>query len=341
MATFTIDLLTGNLYLFSGNFTGSGGTPTSGSTYPEVNLFSELPSPASQSGEIYVVRTGSGDYVLNRKESGFYFSNGAEWRRLGDLPSFFKSNNFQIIDDVDTTKGIEFVTSGISTTEFRKLTIQDSDGTIAYLSDLDVKLDTSAFNDYTGTTAPNTYLAITDFNTYSGNTLALINGKQDKLIAGAGIDITGNVISATDSATALQLIDISGGTNINTIAATSIEWTTEVFSGTSLSFTGGTRIYIQETATYDISYAVNIHNENNTLKNAGTVIRKNSNEDVTPMSSASVNSDSVNDISTNVMPEYSVNLTNGDYIELVGFRIGNSGDLNTKQNGSWIRIRKK
>jgi hypothetical protein len=38
MATFTIDLLTGDVYLFTGDFTGSGGTPTSGATYPEVNL---------------------------------------------------------------------------------------------------------------------------------------------------------------------------------------------------------------------------------------------------------------------------------------------------------------
>ena len=50
MATFTIDLLTGDLYLFTGDFTGSGGTPTSGSTYPEVNTVSELPTPASSSG---------------------------------------------------------------------------------------------------------------------------------------------------------------------------------------------------------------------------------------------------------------------------------------------------
>ena len=127
MATFTVDLLTGNVYLFSGDFTGSGSTPSSGSTYPEVNLFSELPPAASNAGKIYVVRTSSGEYVLNRHEAGLYFSNGILWRRLGDIPSFFLSDNFQIIDSGDNTKGFEFVTSGITSNEFRQIEIQDSD----------------------------------------------------------------------------------------------------------------------------------------------------------------------------------------------------------------------
>lgn len=173
MATFTIDLLTGNPYLFSGDFSGSGSTPTTGSTYPQVNLYSELPSPASASGQIYVVRSGSGSYVLNRKPSGFYFSTGTVWRFLGETPDFFKSNNFQIYDSVDTTKGVMFTISGISTNTFRKLIIQNSDGTIAYLTDLDTKVNITAFADYTGTTAPATYLTKTAFNTFTGTTLPL------------------------------------------------------------------------------------------------------------------------------------------------------------------------
>jgi len=343
MATFTIDLLTGDVYLFTGDFTGSGSTPTSGATYPEVNLFSELPPAASSAGQIYVVRSSSGTYVLNRNEAGLYFSNGLVWRRLGDIPSFFLSDNFQIIDGTDQTKGIVFDVSGVTTSTFRTLKVQDADGTLALLTDLDSKVNVAAFADYTGTTAPATYVNKTDFDAYSGATLSLINAKQDKLTAGDNISIVGNVISVTGITenTPLQLMDTVGGQQVNNIIATPIDWTTIVFSGTSLSYTGGSRIYIQAKATYDISYVLNVNNDTSGDKNIGTVIRRNSSEDITPMSSASFSSNVQNDSSTNIMPNYLVDLNNGDYIELVAFRIGYTGTVYTKENSAWIRIQKK
>lgn len=343
MATFTVDLLTGDVYLFNGDFTGSGSTPTSGSTYPEVNLFSDLPSPASEAGNIYVVRSSSGSYVLNRKEAGLYFSTGSVWRRLGDIPSFFLSDNFRIIDSDDQTKGITFDVSGVSTNMFRTIKVQDSDGTLAYLTDLDSKVDITAFSDYTGTTVPNTYVNKTDFDTYSGNTLSLINTKQDQLTAGNNISISGNTISVTGDtqSSPILLIDETGGQNINNIESTAISWTTEVFSGDSLNYTGGSPIYIQETNRYEISYVINSTNDTGSGKNVGTVLRKNGNIDISPMSSASTTLNSKNDVSTNIMPTYLVNLNAGDYIEVVGFRIGYSGNVFTKENGSWIKIQKR
>jgi hypothetical protein len=376
MATFTVDLLTGNLYLFTGNFNGSGSTPTSGATYPVVTTYGGLPPAASHSGEIYVVRQGTGTYVLNRKPSGFYMSISGTWRFLGDTPDFFKSDNFQIYDSADTSKGVMFVTSGISTTTFRKLAIQNSDGTIAYLTDLNTKLDKTAFNDFTGTTLPTTYLKKSTFatytgttvpanyynkaqinyytgttvpanyynktqiNAYTGATLILINGKQNILTAGQGISIVGNVISVTGNTTTLQLLDTLGGQSVNNITAIGINWSSQVFSGTSLSFTGGSRIYVKATGTYDISYILNVNNDSGSAKNIGTVIRKNGNTDITPMSSASVNINAANDSSTNIMPDYLVSLVNGDYVELMAFRIGTAGAVYTIGNGSWIRAKK-
>ena len=342
MATFTIDLLTGDLYLFTGDFTGSGGTPTSGSTYPEVNTVSELPTPASSyNGQIYVVRTGTGDYVLNRKDAGLYISISNTWRRLGDTPAFFDSNNFEVYDTSDTTKGFGFVTSGITSGIFRQVKIQDASGTVAYLTDIDTKLDTNIFADYTGTTAPNTYLSISDFNTYSGITYNLIQSKQDLLTAGIGISIdSGNTISV-DLPSTLQLVDEVGSVNVNNIVATPIDWTTQVFSGTSLNYSGGSRIYIQADDVYGISYALNVNSDSNSDKNIGTLIRKNGNTDITTMSSASFSSNFQNDSSTNMMPEHHVTLKNGDYIELVAFRIGYAGQVYTVANGSWIKIQKK
>ena len=359
MATFTIDLLTGNLYLFSGNFSGSGSTPTSGSTYPQVNLYSDLPTPASSyTGQIYVVRSGSGNYVLNRKDAGLYISLSGVWRNMGETPAYFKSDNFQVYDSVVNTKGLSFITSGI-TSGFKKLTIQNSDGTIAYLSDLNTKVDKTVFADYTGTTAPATYLKKTTFatytgttvpanyynktqiNAYTGATLLLIQGKQDTLIAGPGIRISGNVISVTGfSNTTLQLLDTVGGVNVNNTTVTPVTWTSQVFSGTSLSFTGGSRIYVKANGVYSISYVLNVNNDTGSAKNIGTVIRKNGNTDITPMSSASQQINAANDTSTNVMPEYHVTLSNGEYVQLVAFRIGTAGAVYTVQNTTWIKMKK-
>lgn len=152
MSTFAVDILSGKVFLFSGDFSGSGGTSSSGTTYPEVSTYSELPTASSYSNKIYVVRNASGIYLINRKEAGLYYSNGISWSRLGDMPSFFNADNFQIYDNVDTTKAFNFITSGISTNNVRTLTVQDSDGTIAYSTDLDVKLDIPVFSGYTGTT---------------------------------------------------------------------------------------------------------------------------------------------------------------------------------------------
>ena len=191
MATFAIDLISGRVFLFVPEFGGSSGT-TSGSTYPEVNLYSELPTPASAyNGQTYLVRQSEGDYVLNRKEAGLYFSNGITWYRLGDIPSFFSSDNFEIYDSADTSKGIKFVTTGITTSTFRNYVWQDTDGTVALLQDLDGKLDTSAFEYYTGVTAPATYLTISDFGVYSANTEVRLTGIENDIVYLSG-ETSGN-----------------------------------------------------------------------------------------------------------------------------------------------------
>jgi len=170
MAVYTIDLLTEKEYLFTTLFTGSGSTPTSGSTYPEVNLFTDLPSPVGLSGEIYVVRSGSGTYVADRKPSGLYFSNGSAWLHLGETTTFFNANNFRVFDNADNDKGLKFITSGITAGTFRNVTIQNSNGTMAYLADVNLKVNTTLFNSFTGTTLPAGYYNKTDINSYTGST---------------------------------------------------------------------------------------------------------------------------------------------------------------------------
>ena len=56
------------------------------------------------------------------------------------------------------------------------------------------------------------------------------------------------------------------------------------------------------------------------------------------MSSVSFALNLQNDSNTNAMPEYLVSLLDGDYIELMAFRIEYGGTLYTKKNCSWIKI---
>ena len=329
-----IDKLTGDVYLFDIPSSGTGAT----SPYSEVNLYSQLPAAGANNGVIYVVRSSSGTYILNRKEAGLYYSNGSTWRRLGDIPSFFNTINFKLYDSVDNTKEVQFNFSGNTTGTVRKITLRDSNGTIAYLSDLNSKVDLTAFGDYTGTTAPATYLTKTAFNSYSATTLLLIGTKQNQLIAGNGINLSGSTISVK-LPSILQLKDISGGTEVNNIPHTPIIWSTEEYSGNSLNFTGGSRIYIQETATYEISYLLNLKFGSGARKNVGTVIKKNGTTLITPLSSSSTLV-GVNESGTNAMPSYKVNLVNGEYVELYAFRIGNVGSVLTLPDGNWIKIKK-
>ena len=336
MATFAIDLISGRVFLFVPEITGSGSTgTTSGSTYPTVPLYSLLPAAGAHNSEIYVVLNSEGTYVLNRKEAGMYYSNGISWKRLGDIPAYFNSDNFQIYDGSDTSKGVEFVTSGISTSNFRQLTIQDSSGIIAYLTDVDGKVDESIFDYFTGTTAPNTYVSINTFSGYTATTELRLVGIENNIT-----QLQLDVASKQDKIIPLQLKDISGGTEVNTITHTSIPWTTQEYSGTSINFTGGSRIYIKEDTDFSLSYVLNTENQTNGRKVIGTLIRKNGIIDMTPLSSSSYSRNTTNNAMTNIMSPYKVALLNGDYIELIGFRIGSSGSVLTIPDGSWIKIEK-
>lgn len=318
MATFSIDLLSGNQYLLTGiigNIVGAGGTTVT-ITGNTAIIRSTLPTGTTVSwGDIYGTLTNQTDLVnaLNLKLDR----------------SIYQTYTGTTVPNTYLTK--------------------------------------SNFNSYTGTTVPNTYLTKTLFNDYSGNTQPIIDaaitgvtnlGSGVTLGSTSGKRITlksistlgaikllgdgNNLIISGESINIipLQLLDLSGGTDINTISGTSMVWTTQEFSGSGLNFTGGSKIFITSNGVYEISYLVNIINETNSTKNVGTVIKKNGNVDITPTSSSSMSIDSINNASTNVLPPYLVSLSTGDYIELIGFRIGNSGSVSTKPSGSWLKIMK-
>lgn len=314
-----VDKISGKIFLFDFPTT-SGGTGTT-TPYQEVNLFSELPSAGANNGKIFVVRQSSGIYVINRKEAGLYYSNSINWTRLGDIPSFFNSANLKIYDGADNTKEVKFVLSGNTPNTIRKITLRNSDGTIAYLTDIGAKVDTSLFNFYTGTTAPSQFNSIIDFNSYTASTEILLDSKQ-------------NIIQS------LQVIDLVGNVEINNISPTPISWTNVQFSGDSLQYTGGSRIYIRENGNYTISYNLVSENLTNTEKVIGSVIRKNGIDDIVPLSVTSFIGKIISYSGTNNISDYKVTLNDGNYIELLTYRIGSGGSVLTKQNASWMKINK-
>jgi len=196
---------------------------------------------------------------------------------------------------------------------------------------------TATWNDITGKPQ---WLSATTLDGFQTGHTHSYNNLTDKLSGGTGILINNNIVSATESSSTLQLLDTTGNTNVNTIIPTSIIWTTEVYSGTSLNFSGGSRIYIEASGVYEISYSLSAKNNTGSPKNIGTVIRKNNNLDITPLSSSAFNLDNMNHTSTNIMSQYLVSLSVGDYVELIAFRIGVSGESKTIGNTSWLKIKK-
>jgi hypothetical protein len=313
-----VDKLSGQVFLFDIQGGGSTGTTT---PYAEVNTYSQLPNPALNNGVIYVVRQGTGVYVLNRKDAGLYYSNGIVWTRLGDTPAFFNDANFKVYNNADTSKQIAFQLSGLTTNVIRTITMRDSNGTIAYLSDIGSKVDTSVFAHYTGVTAPAQFVGIGEFNFYTGQTQTALNNKQDKIYA---IELTN-----------------TGATNVNTILPTSIPWNIIQFYDTNyFLFSGGSRIYIKATATYEVSYGLQTSNVDFSEKVIGTSIKKNGTTDIVPYSVPVFIGSVVLYGGSNSMSKYKFSASMGDYIELTTYRIGQSGTINTVPNGSWIKIEK-
>jgi hypothetical protein len=99
--------------------------------YESVNTYADLPDATLHASEIYIVLTSTGVWLVNRKDAGLYYSNGAAWVRLGDIPSYFNSANFQIYDGINNTKVAKFDLTGITTATTRTYTLPDSDGTLA------------------------------------------------------------------------------------------------------------------------------------------------------------------------------------------------------------------
>jgi hypothetical protein len=114
------------------NLGGSGGSGGSGGeVYTQVNTYADLTLPTTVPDKTFVVLTGTGIYIVNRKESGLYYSDGVNWRRLGNTPDFFKDSNFQVYNATDSTKALKVDASNLPTGAIRVIKAPSQSGEMA------------------------------------------------------------------------------------------------------------------------------------------------------------------------------------------------------------------
>lgn len=100
--------------------------------YTEAANYAALPPAADHTAEIQIVLASQGSRILfTFKDAGMYRSNGVDWIRLGDTPSYFLDSEFRISNVSDTTKKIAVDVSPVTTGTTRTITMQDKDGTMA------------------------------------------------------------------------------------------------------------------------------------------------------------------------------------------------------------------
>lgn len=104
----------------------------------EVEYYADLPiaigNPAVDSA--YLVRKGSGVWLINRKPAGIYVRSGntgslTDWEYAGVFPDVFSDANFRVYNSSDSSKEFKFDVSAIAPTTLRTLSVSDQDGTIA------------------------------------------------------------------------------------------------------------------------------------------------------------------------------------------------------------------
>ena len=98
-----------------------------GLPYPTAANYSALPAAADHSGEIYIVLAAEGLWLIARKKAGMWRSDGSAWNRLGNFPDTYNTTNFQLYDNADNTKIIDFDATGITTGNARTIIMPDAD----------------------------------------------------------------------------------------------------------------------------------------------------------------------------------------------------------------------
>ncbi len=131
---------------------GSGG----GSSYIDGVADTAADLPVTQGNPsldaVYVVKQGSGVWLINRKPSGLYCriadnGNLDDWQYLGAFPEVNADGNWSLFNSADPTRELKFDVSGVSTSTVRTLAAPDRNGRVSVS---DYRLLSASANAVTG-----------------------------------------------------------------------------------------------------------------------------------------------------------------------------------------------
>ena len=135
----------------------------------------------------------------------------------------------------------------------------------------------------------------------------------------------------------LQLVDSVGGQDLDPIAATPLTWGQEDFKDSSVfAFSGNSNIKVLKAGMYELSFSVNGDGA------AGRVIpgiqfRKNGTIILPTLSSDYARNIPNDDVNMSI-PPYLISLDANDVLDVVTFRLGDSGTVVTKVGASFVRV---
>jgi len=193
-------------------------------------------------------------------------------------------------------------------------------------------------------TALNSKTDLTLFNSYTGTTETRLNGIESditSLSAETATKLDTSIFTGYTANTASNEIFLihTGGTDLNTIIATAIDWNIVDISGSSYSFTGGTDVTILETGVYEISYNIPYNSETNNDAAIGANIILNNTTVINVTASGSWTSRS-GSANSNSIPSIIISITANDVLTLATFRTEGDGTVTSSPNGSLL-IKKK
>jgi hypothetical protein len=154
-----------------------------------------------------------------------------------------------------------------------------------------------------------------------------------------GGQVTVNVNSASSTANLLQVFDGTGGIDVNNSTAAPIPFDNETHKGsdyTHSTSSNASRVYVNQTATYKVTYNISYDSQDSSRKNIRCYARKNGSTRIVPSTSYSYVRNSDHDNGTNGAT-FLVDLSDGDYIEIMANREGDDfSDCDTISGESWL-----
>jgi len=154
-------------------------------------------------------------------------------------------------------------------------------------------------------------------------------------------------VDQTPNTTVLgEFYDGTGGTNANSATPTAIPWNNEVRKDSGITHdtvTNNTRVYLDKTGWYKISYNISHENQSNSRKNVRCRIRLNGTTFVIPSDSYSYSRNQVDEWATNTTTTIFETTATNTYYEVVcngeGSEVGTVA-ANTVANQSWTTVEK-